>query len=67
MDSTDNGNNRTKNGIPRVTTTPVTAKNIRHRTASSSSITTTVNKKSVVPIKVTTSNRRKVKASDGLF
>jgi regulator of chromosome condensation len=57
-------NRTTTKGAPRITTTPVTAKNIRHRTVSSSSITTSVNKQSILP---TTSKRKTVKTTDGLF
>jgi regulator of chromosome condensation len=54
-------------GAPRINTTPVTAKNIRHRSASSSSLTKTANKKSTVPTKATTSKRKTAKTTDGLF
>lgn len=67
IDTTDNAQNRSIRGAPRITTTPVTAKNIRHRTVSSSSITTAVNKKSIVPTTATTSKRQTVKTMDGLF
>ncbi|UJR35510.1 hypothetical protein I4U23_028264 [Adineta vaga] len=54
-------------GEPRITTTPVTAKNIRHRSASPPpSITATRNKKSTVSTKTTgtTTKRKTVKTAD---
>jgi hypothetical protein len=61
IDTTDNAQNRSIHGAPRITTTSVTAKNIRHRTISSSSITTIVNKKSIVSTTAAISKRQTVK------
>ncbi len=61
IDATDNAQNRSIRGVPRITTTSVTAKNIRHRTVSSSNITTIVNKKSIVSTTAAISKRQTVK------
>ncbi|CAF1132272.1 unnamed protein product [Adineta steineri] len=51
-------------GAPRINTTPVTAKNIRYRSASPSNKTTNGKKKSIVSIKEPTTKRKTVKTTD---
>ena len=54
-------------GESRITTTPVTAKNIRHRSVSPASAAPTRNKKSTVSTKTAAANRKTVKSDDGSF
>ncbi|CAF1283304.1 unnamed protein product [Adineta ricciae] len=54
----------TMKGESRITTTPVTAKNIRHRSVSPASAAPTRNKKSTVSTKTAAANRRTLKSDD---
>lgn len=67
METPNNNPNRSTKGASRITTTPLTAKNIRHRTVSSSSTTTAINKKSILPNKEAATKRKTVKTTDGIF
>ncbi|CAF0790042.1 unnamed protein product [Rotaria sordida] len=64
IESTNKVKNRATKDVLRITTTPITAKNIRHRSISSSSLTTDKNKKSILSTKVNTSKSRTIKPTD---